>query len=116
VERRNWEILPEGTRPWQELWPLLAEHIVDFEGSKNAAFRARLDVVNSFGSNFAAVGRAGFRGYVVFGFPGKGLTVCESMYRHNATYVFGEDWEHLTRRTKTEVLDAHLHKHRILWK
>lgn len=114
VQRKNWEILPEGKRSWQQLRPLIAEHIDDLDSGRNAAFRVRLDFVNSFGPTFAAVGRAGFKGYVVFGFPKKGLTVCESMYRHNATYVFGEDWEQLTKRTKTEVLDEHLHEHRII--
>lgn len=114
VQRLNWHILPEGSRPWGQLRTLLAGHIDDFEGSRNAAFRVRLDYVNSFGPTFAAVGRAGFKGYVVFGFPRKGLTFCESIYKYNATYVFDDNWEEVTRLTKTEILDQDLQKHRLI--
>ena len=114
VKRLNWHVLPEGARTWDQLRAELGPHIDQFDGAKNAAFRSRLDHVNKFGPTFAAVGRAGFKGYVIFGFPQKGLTFCESIYKFNATYVFGEDWQEVSRLSKTHVLDQKLHKHRLI--
>jgi hypothetical protein len=114
VKRLHWDVLPPGSRPWKELKDLIKDRIERFESDCNSAFRVRLDYVNSFSPVFAAVGRAGFNGYVVFGFPDKKLYVCESIYKYNATYVFDRNWEELTKLTKSQILDQHLQKDRIL--
>ena len=74
----------------------------------------RFEVVNSYGSESVAIGQAGFRGYIIFGFPHKNLYVCESIYFGNATYVFEEDWEELSKRTKAEILNENLQKDRLI--
>ncbi len=63
---------------------------------------------------FVAIGRAGFSGYVVFGFPSKSLYILESTKTNNATYVLEDDWEYLSGLTKAEILNNRLHKERIL--
>lgn len=113
VKRLNWEVLPKGVRSWQELESHLSS-IPNFSGDKGKVFRNNLDYINRFGPRFAAVGRAGFRGYVVFGFPERALYVCESIYVNNATYVFGQDWEILSQLTKDQILSHSLQKERIV--
>ena len=56
---------------------------------------------------------------MVFGFPKKGIYLLESVHLGNATYIFGDDWEKLSKLSKKEILDENLHKdrivHRKLW-
>ncbi|RUL84025.1 hypothetical protein [Tautonia sociabilis] len=114
VRRLNWHVLPPGVRPWGELAARLRDVIKRFDSDGNIAFRNNLDYINSFGPSFAAVGRAGFSGYVIFGFPQLNLYVCESVYKHNATYVFENDWQTLSQMTKAAILDHNLQKDRII--
>ena len=81
---------------------------------KQEVLQYRLEAINSYGPSFRAIGEAGFRGYVVFGFPDKGAYCLESMYTGNATYVFSDDWGVLSKRTKAEILNEHLQKDRLI--
>jgi hypothetical protein len=76
--------------------------------------RYRLESVNAYGPEFVAVGRGGFRGYIVFGFPQMDLYVLESAFTGNATYVFRGDWENLSKLTKAEVLREDLQEARLI--
>jgi hypothetical protein len=114
LRRLNWQVLPEGERPWEQMQELLKEHIARFDSDKHNVFRNNLAFLNDFKPRFVGVGRAGFSGYVVFGFPDKNHYVCESIYKNNATYVFGADWERLSKLTKAEILNANLQKDRII--
>ena len=60
------------------------------------------------------MGRGGFSGYVVFGFPEKNIYVLESAYTGNATYIFDERWEQLSKMTKAEILNEQLQTDRII--
>lgn len=42
------------------------------------------------------------------------IYVLESVYTNNATYVFGADWELLSKLTKAEILNAELHDARLI--
>ena len=59
-------------------------------------------------------------GYIIHGFTKKDIYVLESMYYGNATYIFGDGWEQLSKMTKAEVLNEQLQKarivHRLGWK
>lgn len=57
----------------------------------------------------------GFYGYIVFGFPNRGIVVLESMYKGHATYVFDEsNYEEVATKTKQEVYKEHLYKERFV--
>ena len=60
-----------------------------------------------------AYGRAGFRGYAVFGFTSKNLYVLESAFPNNATYVLQNDWETISQMSKLKFFQ-NLHKARIV--
>jgi hypothetical protein len=113
--RLNWEVLPPGEMPWpqlrQRIEPLLAR-----KGERTRpAVEARLAILTKDHiPDFTAVGRAGFSGYLVFGFTSKGLFVMESLEYGNATYVFDENWEQLSQRTKAEILREDLQTARII--
>lgn len=114
VIRLNWTILPPGRRPWAELRTRLEPLIRQAPQGNQAFILHRLELVNSYGPEFAAVGRAGFRGYTIFGFPARNLFICESIYTGNATYVFDERWEELSKLTKAEILSESLQSDRII--
>ena len=114
IRRLNWRILPVGRMPWDQLRQQL-EPLVQLAPQGNRPFILhRLEKINSFHPDFAAVGTAGFKGYVIMGFPSKNIYVCESVYYGNATYIFAEKWEELSKRTKAEILSANLQRDRII--
>ena len=90
LRRVNWDILPPGRHPWTSIAPQVRS-ILDRKGKrKRPVFVHRWDTIQSYGPEFLAVGRQGFSGYLIFGFPGLDLYVLESAYYGNATYVLTE--------------------------
>jgi len=116
VKKLNWDILPKGRKPWGELKPLLNELNNSVSEGNKVVIDKRFELINTHEPEFVALGRAGFSGYVVFGFPDKNLYILESNQTNNATYVFQEDWEHLSTMTKAEILNDKLHKDRLVHK
>lgn len=60
------------------------------------------------------VGNGGFRSYVAYIFKAKKLVVLESIQTDNATYIFGENWEQVSKLTKAEILKKSLQKDRLI--
>jgi len=114
LKKLNWKILPPGKHPFSELQRSLTDILARVKEGNRSFVDHRLERINSFGPEFTAIGQGGFSGYVVFGFPKKGLYVLESILYGNATYVLGEDWEELSKLTKAEILNDKLHKDRII--
>lgn len=114
LRRLNWRILPPGQYPWPNLKKEISQIIQKTGKGKQKVLEYRIEAMNSYGPNFYAIGEGGFRGYVVFGFPQKGLFCLESMYYGNATYVFSDNWEALSKKTKAEILDEDLQKERLV--
>lgn len=110
----TWDILPPGRYPWNRVKAEI-EHII--AGSNNTQKQMMLrncESIYLLDPDFKAYGKAGFKGYVVFGFKDKNIYILESVIPNNATYVFEKDWEELTKLTKAEILASKLHKARII--
>jgi hypothetical protein len=115
VQRRNWDVLPPGEWPWEKLERRLQPVLDEFGERTRPVAEHRLRVfTEDYEPDFVAVGRAGFAGYLIFGYEDKGVYVVESLHYGNATYVFGENWEYLARLTKAEILRADLQRDRII--
>lgn len=114
LRRLNWEILPQGRRPWPALRAAVREVVNEQPEGSRPVIEHRLEFVNRQGAEFVAVGRAGFRGYLVFGFAAKDTYVLESTLPDNATYVLGSTWETLSQLTKAEILGGGLHLARLI--
>lgn len=114
LRRLNWHILPPGQYPWPKLKSHINQLLQYVSEGNRKVIEYRLEVINSYGPAFYAIGQAGFRGYIVLGFPDRGLFLLESMYFGNATYVFAENWETLSKKTKAEILIQGLHLDRII--
>ena len=114
TRRLNWHILPPGKYPWEVLYEQLEPVIRQAPRGNRELVSERFKIINAHHPDFTAIGMGGFRGYVVFGFPSKNLYLLECAFVDNATYVFGEAWEDLSKLTKAEILDAKLAKERIV--
>lgn len=114
IKKLNWDILPQGRKPWGELKSLVAPVINKLPGGNRVVIEKRVESINAFEPEFVAVGRAGFAGYIVFGFPEKSLFILESTQINNATYVIENNWEKLSGLTKAEILNNNLHKQRVM--
>ena len=114
LKRLNWEVLPRGRHPWVHL-KAKVESVLEAQGPrKRPVFERRLSTIAEFGPDFTAVGRAGFSGYLIFGFEDRSLYILESAFYGNATYVLSRNWEALSAMSKAELLDASLHEERIV--
>lgn len=114
LRRLNWDVLPRGHYPWNRLQPLVRPAIERLPPAAKPVIEHRLDIVSRYPHDFVAVGKAGFSGYVIFGFPVLGIHVLECTHEGNATYVFGNDWEELSQWTKAEVLSENRQLHRLI--
>ena len=114
VRRLNWEVLPPGRWPWKKIKNEVLPIIQKTTKQKQVVIKYRLKIITKFEPEFSAIGRAGFYGYLIFGFPGKNLYVLESLFTGNATYIFEENWEYLSKLSKAEILQASLQKDRII--
>lgn len=114
VRRLNWRILPVGGKPWEAVEPLIQRLLRDRESLDRLVVEMRFKTITRHMPARVFVGRGGFRGYLAFEFPNKGLVVLESTFTQNATYVFGMDWEQIISRSKAEILHGSLHKKRII--
>jgi hypothetical protein len=115
----NWTVLPQGRYPWNKLKPQVQDLIKPEPKGNQKIIENRLETVNKYSPDFVAIGRAGFKGYIIFGFRSRNLFVLESIRHGNATYLLGERWEELSTLTKAEILSDCLHKarvvHRVGW-
>lgn len=112
--RLNWEILPKGKLPWEKLHQKLQPIVNRQPEGNRAVIDKRHETIAKYHPEFVAVGQGGFDGYIIFGFPSKSLYILESTQINNATYVLEQDWEGLSTLTKAELLNANLHKERII--
>lgn len=114
IRRLNWQILPPGKYPWEQMREHLQPVIRQAREGNRPVVENRLETVNGYNPEFVAIGQGGFRGYVIFAFPAKNTFVLENPFTNNATYIFAERWEELSCLTKAQILDANLHKDRII--
>ncbi|PJJ96703.1 hypothetical protein CO641_12645 [Lysobacteraceae bacterium NML91-0213] len=114
IKRLNWEIFPQGRVPWAQVRKEIDRVTERASASIKPVIRARVQVVEQYGPDFAAIGRAGFDGYWVFGFTKHDLYVLESRMLDNATYVLDADWQAVSQLTKAEVINSDLSVARLI--
>lgn len=110
----NWEILPVGEMPWESVRQAVEPALNRAPAGNRPVIEHRFTTLQRYRPDFYAVGRGGFRGYVVFGFERKGLYFLESVRYGNATYVLERDWERLSQMTKAEILNENSHRARLI--
>ncbi|WKV11260.1 hypothetical protein [Marivirga harenae] len=114
VTKLNWEMLPPGNYPWSVLKNNVQQAIGNVSQNRRRIIESRLETISNHNPNFIAVGKAGFRGYIVFGFQNKDFFILESIHHGNATYIFGQNWQNLSQLSKEEILNQNLQQQRII--
>jgi hypothetical protein len=114
LKRLNWRILPPGKYPWEILEKHIQPIIERTKKGNQPIIKDRFKTINDYLPEFHAIGEGGFWGYVVFGFASKGIYVFESNYTGNATYIFDENWEELSKLSKAEIMNENLQKGRVV--
>ena len=112
ILRLNWTILPKGPVPWDALKEQI-DRIPRTPGSK-AVVDHRLKEIRRYEPEFTAIGLGGFTGYLIFGFPTKGIFVLECTRWGNATYIFDHNWQDFSKMTKAEILNNDYQKARLI--
>lgn len=114
VKQVEWTILPKGNCPWEKI----EDYITKTTGQKSKSVQKvvldRMDFISKFDYDSCILGKDSFYGYVGFVFEKKNVNIFESNAIDNATYVFSNDWEVLSKLTKAEIIYQNLYKHRIL--
>lgn len=114
ITRLNWSLLPPGNYPWSILRNNVQQAIGNVGANRRHLIESRIELISNQNPNFVAVGNAGFRGYMVFGFQNKNFFILESLNRGNATYVFGQNWQQISQLTKEQILNQNLHLNRFV--
>lgn len=112
----KWEILRSGTYSQEELKEKIKQTISPkLSRTIKPVIEKRLDKISSYQHTGVVIGIGGYKGYVIYHFPQKGISVLESDSPNNATYVFHHtSWEELSRKTKTEIINSNLAIRRII--
>jgi hypothetical protein len=114
TRRVNWEILPPGKYPWERVQKIIEPILQEAKPGNRLVIENRIQTVESYSPEFRVLGHAGFKGYIIHGFPQKHIFILESAYFGNATYVFDDDWEKFSKLSKAEILDESLQKERLI--
>ena len=113
-KRLDWEILRPGKSGKSDIGKSI-DRIIDNNVpiAKRSMFKRNIESLRQKNPDVIAVGKNGFNGYIVFNYPKLKIAVLESLMPNNATYILNENWEEVSKLTKTQVLSNSLHKDRI---
>ena len=100
----NWDIFPEGEYPWAKVKPKITQVVNLAKKGNRPVIEDRFETIENYKPDFVACGRAGFSGYVVFGFKNLGIYLLESNQLGNATYIFDKNWQALSQLTKEQII------------
>lgn len=114
IIRLSWELLPIGDYPWTKTRALLDDISKNKNKTQKQMLLRNCDLINKYNPDFRAIGKSGFKGYIVFGFNHLNLFIFESILPNNATYFFESNWVELSKLSKGDILCNDLHKHRII--
>lgn len=104
IRKLNWKILPPGQYPFERARTALEDYLLRLSEDDRATATDRIRAITRYEPDFVAVGVGGFSDYVVFGFAVSSRYVLESPNTGNATYIFKDDWESISRLSKREIL------------
>lgn len=111
IETVNWEILPPGERIWEAF---RNNEKVNVSRSEQTLIKERFDFIEQFKPDSVRKGIGGYTGYLIFEFKDKNMFIFDSIIYGDATYIFEDSWEHVSKMTKKEIINQNLAKDRII--
>lgn len=113
LKRVNWQIIPEGEIVWERV-NQIAGDIQDPKENVGLLQKYRFKTIIQYKPDLVYYGNGGFHGYLVFVFKKKELVIMENMIYGNATYVFRDNWEELSKLSKAEIIKQNLQEKRLV--
>lgn len=104
----NWEVLPSGSN-LDLLKEQVKNHYIN-NNKKQSIILERFEKIEALEPNFTASGINNFKGYYVFGFEEKSIYILESIKTDNAIYIFENEWEELSKKSKYELIQNYAKK------
>lgn len=114
IKRLSYVILPKGEYPFEKRIEQLDSVLKPLKKGPRKVIEGHFHQILKHTPSYLCMGINGFSGYVIFVFEKHRMCVFESTNPDNATYVFEDDWEKVSRMTKKEILDESLQKCRII--
>lgn len=113
LKRANWQILPEGEIVWERVNKIVGniQNPNDLAGQLQ---KFRFKTIIKYKPDLVYYGNGGFHGYLVFVFKKNNLVLMENMVYGNATYVFRDNWEELSKLSKAEIIKYNLQEKRLV--
>ena len=111
INRVNWQMLPPGKQPFNNITQNI-DKISNTSRKNSDSIKKRQKQIFNFTPTETWVGTAGFEGYIAYVF--EKCVIFESVKYGNATYIFGKDWQEISKLTKKEILDQNLATARII--
>lgn len=111
VETINWEILPPGEMIWESVEKRQKNLL---SKSSKTLIKERFDFINEFRPDSIKKGIGGYTGYLIFEFKKQSIFIFDSIIYGDATYIFEDDWEQVSKLTKKEIITQSLAKERIV--
>ena len=110
----DWEMLPKGRSLAKNLKTVIEERTKnDSQEVKNEIHR-RIDKIKDMNPCTVYKGHNTFNDYMAFEFKNAKLFILESDRLNNATYVFSDNWEELSKLTKGQLINEKLYKKRLV--
>lgn len=113
LKRANWQILPEGEIVWERVNQIVG-NIQDSSELVGKLQKYRFMTIIQYKPNIVYYGKGGFHGYLVFVFKNRRLVLMENMIYGNATYIFRDNWEELSKLSKAEIQKYNLYDKRLV--
>lgn len=113
IKRINWHILPEGDKVWDRVGGYIG-NITHLANKKQRILSERAKLICEFGPDNIYVGNGGFAGYLIYEFRRKNFFVVDSIMYGQATYILGDDWETISKLSKSDIVQNDLHQDRII--
>lgn len=111
IETVNWEILPPGERIWESFGKKQKNLL---SKSEKALMKERFEFIKEFQPNSIKKGVGGYIGYLIFEFKNNNIFIFDSIIYGDATYIFEDNWERVSKLTKKEIITQGLAKDRII--
>jgi hypothetical protein len=90
----HWRILTPQTRHWVSVLPLIRDGKENRTTQAEELLRIRFENINDAHPLLCALGQHGFRGYILFGFPERGIVLLEGL-QLNHTHVIKSNWSEI---------------------
>ncbi len=115
VIKYNFEFLKKWEYPWEKTKEIVFDSIwKKYWDNTSKVITNRWDIIEKYNPDFIWYWLWWFGWYICFWFKEKELYILESSFLNNATYIFGKDWEDISKLTKALIIKWILHKYRII--